>query len=369
MNKLLLVLLAGVLAHAIEIPLDKVKMRAFGDKTKVNAHIIQLSSAQQSIMSLVSGHIEKYYVEPGQKVKAGQKIAQIDSIMLSKMTADYLSLKQQQKAIIKNFDASKRLFDKGMTSLQKLNEQSISKDMISAKVHALKSQLETLNIDTKKLRLASAEYTLYAHNDGTVNEVLQPLHSVIKEDTPIVSIIKNNAFFAKAFIPLRLASKLAIGQTGSIKLENETLKVKLTQILPSVDAKTQRVIAYFEIGKTKDTIFTNQFVPLTIYFDANKRYVSIQKSALSFFQNEWVVFVPKEEHEKRSEIKTRHKEHEEDEEEHEEAPYEPRVITIITEDDTFVAIKGLKEGELYVSGKSYFVKSLLLKSTLGEHGH
>ena len=70
-----------------------------------------------------------------------------------------------------------------------------------------------------------------------------------------------------------------------------------------------------------------------------------------------MVFVPKEEEEE-------HSEHEEDE-----VPYEAHVVKVLTEDDTHVSIKGLEVGEKYVSDKSYYVKSMLLKSSLGGHGH
>ena len=49
-------------------------MRAFGKSVELNAQIIQLSNAKQSVMSQVGGHIEKYFVKVGQSVKDGQKV-------------------------------------------------------------------------------------------------------------------------------------------------------------------------------------------------------------------------------------------------------------------------------------------------------
>ena len=63
-----------------------------------------------------------------------------------------------------------------------------------------------------------------------------------------------------------------------------------------------------------------------------------------------------------------HEKHDEDEED-EEPPYEAQVVEIVSYVGEYVAIKGLKAGEAYVSTGVYFVKSMLLKSSLGEHGH
>jgi hypothetical protein len=75
-----------------------------------------------------------------------------------------------------------------------------------------------------------------------------------------------------------------------------------------------------------------------------------KKSALSFFNNEWVVFIPNKE--------TKQKENE--------TQYEPRVVKIITQDEQYAGVDGIEAGEAYVSDKSYYAKSMLLKSSLGD---
>ena len=59
-----------------------------------------------------------------------------------------------------------------------------------------------------------------------------------------------------------------------------------------------------------------------------------------------------------------HNEHEE-----EPKPYKARVVSIIAYAGDYVAINGLEVGEEYVSDGVWFVKSMLLRSSLGEHGH
>lgn len=128
MNKvLLLTITLAVTLFGVEIPTKHAQEKAFGKSIELNAQIIQLSNASQSIMSQVGGHIEKYFVKVGQNVKKGQKIVLIKSIMLSQMTADFISQKKQLKAQEKNYEASKSLYEKGMTSMQELNAQSIKK--------------------------------------------------------------------------------------------------------------------------------------------------------------------------------------------------------------------------------------------------
>lgn len=383
MNKIFLLSITLSLAlFAVDIPTKHAQTRAFGKSVELNAQIVQLSNAKQSIMSLVGGRIEKYFVRVGQSVKEGQKIVLIESIMLSKMTANFISQKKQLQAQEKNYQASQSLYEKGMTSMQKLNAQSIKRDELSAKLTSLKSQLNTLGINTATLTKASPNYILYAHSEGAVSEILQPLHSTVKEDTPLISITKSQAFYLKSFLPLEYASKVKIGQKIVIKTNTKSIVSNVTQILPNIDENTQRIVLLSSINETADNLYVNAYTSSTLYFNSTKKYVAVEKSALSFFKNEWVVFVPQEEEhedEKHEEHEghdahegEKHDEHkglDEHGEEKHEAEYEARVINIVTQDEKFAAVEGLELDEEYVSDKSYYVKSQLLKSSLGGHGH
>lgn len=358
----LFTLLMTTTLFCVEIPTQNAQSRKFGKSIDLNAQVIQLSNAGQSVTSLVRGHLEKYFVEAGQKVKAGQKIALIESILVSKMTADYISLKKQYSALEKNYEASQKLYKSGMTSMSALNTQTIKKNAMLAEINRLKSQLDTLSIDTKKLHKATANFMLYAHSGGRVSQLLQPLHTVVGVDEAVISIIKDQAFYIKSFVPLEYARSVKVGQKMVVSYNDRDIITHVKQILPALDETTQRIVLLSSVDEKTDDLFINSFVKATLYFKTDKTCVAVEKSALSFFENEWVVFVTKEE-EHHEEGLQQHNE------EHTEVPYEVRVVKIVAKDEKYVGVKGLEEGEEYVSDKSYYVKSMLLKSSLGEHGH
>lgn len=394
----LLTFLISTSLFSVEIPTKHAQEKEFGKSVELNAQIIQLSNAGQSVTSLVSGHLEKYFVEPGQKVKAGQKIAMIESILVSQMTANYISLKKQYAALDKNSQAIKKLYDKGMTSMQSLNNQVIQKNAMLAQLNSLKSQLNTLNINTKTLKKETANFILYAHSSGRVSQLLQQLHTVVMTDEAIITIVKEQAFYVKSFVPVEYASNVKVGQKMVVRYDDRNIITHVTQILPSLDLVTQRIVVLSSVDEKADDLYINTFVKSTLYFEADQKYVAVEKSALSFYNNEWVVFVSKEEEHKEGDEhgkKEDHDEHDEGKEhgahegeehededhneeaehgehgEHEEheSPYEARVVEIVAQDDKFVGVKGLEVGEEYASDKSYYVKSMMLKSSLGEHGH
>ena len=383
MNKLLLAILTLASSLlATEIPIEKVQLHKFNKSVELNAQVIQLSNAQQSITSLVAGHLEKYYVKPAQRVKEGQRVALIESIVVSKMSADFLALKKQLNASDKNYNATKNLYEKGMTSMQALNNQEIKRSKINAQLTALESQLDTLGIDASSLKVATANFILRAHSAGVVSALLKPLHSSVNVSDSVISIVKNQAYYVKSFLPLEYATKVSVGDKIVVNYADKDIVTHITQILPKVDETTQRVVVLSSVDEKVESLFLNTYLKSTVYFGDALTYTAVKKSALSFFNNEWVVFVPKieEEHHEEAGHDEHGEEHEEEghdnhedgeDEDHEEyeAPYTLAVVKIIAEDNDYVAVEGLGEGEEYVSDKAYYVKSMILKGSLGGHGH
>jgi len=353
MNKILLSLtLLCASAFAVEVPTAQVQMHNFLESKKLNAKVIQLSNAQEAITSVVAGHLERYFVKPAQVVKKGQKIALIESIVVSKMTADYLALKKQLASSQKNYEALQKLYDKGMISMSELNNESIKKSAIAAQLNALESQLFTLGINTKQLTQATANYTLYSHSGGKISALLKPLHSSVNENDPIANIVKEQAYYIKSYLPIEYAIKAKLGDKIFVHYAGQKIETHITQIMPKVDEVTQRVIALSSVDEKVQNLFIDAYVEATLYFGKSFKHLAVKKSALSFFNNEWVVFVPNENKAAQKEEET--------------VPYAIKVVKILASDENFVAVDGLEQGEEYVSGKSYFVKSALLKSSLGD---
>jgi hypothetical protein len=228
---------------------------------------------------------------------------------------------------------------------------------------------------------------LYAHASGVVGKLLVPLHSNIDAQTPLLTIVDQNAYYAVAYLGLKDALKIDASTKGWVKVAVKNFPARFVQLMPNIDTETQRAKVLFRVEKHPRVLLLDAFVEIGVAIAPQKERVMVKKSALSLFQGEWVVFVKKD-HEDMEEDHTKeddheehgdHEEHEHETEEahgehehdeaHEEVPYEPQVVEIIAYAGEEVAIKGIEAGTAYVSEGVYFVKSMILKSSLGEHGH
>jgi len=384
-----LLLILPILAFAGEtatnkIIMDHAKIKPLGKIVRTNAQITQLSDQKQKIVSRLPGHVEKYFVTTGQHVKTGDKVALIESITLSKMSADYVALKQQAKAAREQLATAKRLYKKGLTSQNELNQKIIEIEEILAQQSALASQLESLGIDAKKLATATDQFVLYAHADGVVGEIFVPLHSNVNAEDPLMSIVNQNGYYAIAYLGVKDAMKVTSKTTGFILFAGKRYPAHFIQLLPKIDVETQRAKVLFMMMDTPDKVLIDAFTEMDISLAPYTNAVMVKRSALTLFQGEWVVFTEKhhEDEQHGAEEAHAHEEHDKEEKEakeegeehgeheaHEEVPYAPNVVSIIAYSGDEVAVKGIEAGEEYVSDGVYFVKSMILKSSLGEHGH
>jgi len=369
-------------ANAIKI--EHATMKPLGKILKTNAQITQLSSQKQEIVSRLSGHVEAYYVKAGESVKRGDKVVLIESITLSKLSADYLALVQQMKPAQAQVNTTRKLYKKGLASKNQLSTHLISLETLRSQKNAMASQLETLGIKTSTLTKATDKFTLHAHADGVVGKILVSLHANVDAQTPLMTLVQQSSYYATAFVSLGDAMAINSQTKGYIHLAGKAYACNFVQLLPNIDEETQRAKVRFSIEDAPSSLLLGAFTQMDITLAPTKNVVMVKKSALTLYKGDWVVFTEKESHDIHKEYD--HSKHEEEsshdnhkaqendahgheEHEEEESPYTTTVVEIIAYVGDEVAIKGLEAKQEYVSDGVYFVKSMLLKSSLGGHGH
>ena len=404
MTKYLLLLLP-LLGFSSAIKVEHATLKPLGSMVHTNAQITQLSSQKQEIVSRLSGHLEAYYVTPGQHVKEGDKVVLIESIELSKMTAEYLALIKQLQAAENQKNTAMTLHKKGLASQNDVSNAIIALENIRSKQSALTSQLHSLGISPDRLTAPTDQFILTAHADGVVGTILAPLHSNVNAQTALLTLVNQEGYYAVAYLGVNDAMKINKQTKGWLGIAGKEYASSFVQLLPNIDPETQRAKVLFSINNSPSNLLLGAFAQMDISLAPYTNAIMVKKTALSLFKGEWVVFVEKEheeaghhdekadhdhdgekaehdehdheahdtdkghdEHASHDDDDEGHEEHGEHEE-HEEAPYAAKVVEIIAYAGDYVAIKGLKVDEEYVSDGVYFVKSMILKSSLGEHGH
>lgn len=356
---LLLPLLFPLQSLANEIKIEHAALKPLGKVIQANAQITQLSGQKQEIVSRLSGHLEAYYVTPGQQVKEGDKTVLIESIELSRMTAEHLALLEQSKAAEVQKNNTMKLHKKGLASQNDVSNAIIALEEIRSKQNALSSQLKSLGIKPEGLKNVTDQLILYAHADGVVGEILAPLHSNVNAQTPLMTLVNQSDYYAVAYLAVDDAMQVSKETKGWLSVANKTYPSHFVQLLPNIDEETQRAKVLFQIEKSPSNLLLGAFTEMDISLAPYRNAIMVKKSALTLFQGEWVVFVEA----KHEEAEHREEKHDDEDEE---VPYTAKVVNIVAYAGEYVAVEGISADEEYVSEGAYFVKSMMLKSSLAE---
>ncbi len=348
-------------AHASEegIVIETAQTKSFGKVLRTNAKVVQLSSQKQRIVSRLGGHLEAYHVKPGSRVKRGDAIATLKSLRLSRMSARYLSLKKELAAAKQKLATIRSLYKKGLASRTDVSREEMNAAQVEANLNALKTELESLGIEPKKLKKPTDTLEVRAHADGVVSELLVPLHTNVDSNTPIVTIVTSRGYYAIAYLDPADALHLRGPVDGVLKLGGVSYPCRSLYLLPEVDEETQRAQLIFAIEKHDPPLLLNAYGEMDVDLPPLKSHTAVKRAGLTMFGGEWVVFVPAQEIGEKESVKA-------DEERHETPPYEPRVVEIEAQFGDWVAVDGIRPGEKYVADGVYFVKSMLLKNEIGE---
>jgi membrane fusion protein, multidrug efflux system len=186
----------------------------------------------------VAGKIIKRMVEPGQVVKAGQVLMQLDAsdyalaaqaAVANKGAA--LVNRDQATADMKRFQ---ELFDKGFISAAELDRRRTTLTAAQASLDAAQAQSTAQGNQTSYT-------TLVADGAGVVTAVDAEVGQVVTAGTPVLRLARNGAREVVFAVPEDQLKLVKPGEVVKVKLwaDNKALQAKVSEIAASADAATR----------------------------------------------------------------------------------------------------------------------------------
>ena len=157
-------LISPAAVKAIDMKTEKIKLGGLKHMLSVNAHVELTWAGQAKVSTLTAGKIVRVLVKPGDRVKAGQELARVESLELESLQADLLQTHAQIDRLVK---------------LIKQREPLVKSGGIAEKV-LLASQTE--------LQQRQAQYEITFHKLQALGVANQTIQTIITSGKSISSI-------------------------------------------------------------------------------------------------------------------------------------------------------------------------------------
>ena len=306
----------------------------------------------------VTGKAVRIVASQGDRVKAGQALAYLDSVELDQTWADYLKAQGKVELARKNLQREETLFEKKI---------SPEKDVLKAKQELGEAEAD-LNLAKERFRLLGVNVSQFESAKGNGNHPLIPVTTpfggvviektvtqgeVVSSEKVLFTVADLSTLWVVIDIYEKDISRLRLGTGVKVSVTafpEKTFKGKISYIADVVDEKTRtekaRVTIDNSSGLLKPGMFASVLIEATsggterliavpeeaVLIDGTKRYVFIQTAPEKF---------------QRRDIEAGR-----------------------TLGDRLEVTRGLKEGETVAVKGSFILKSELKKGELvDEHGH
>lgn len=236
------------------------KLSADTFSTKIPATI--KPENQSSLSFSVAGTIAKTYVKPGETVRFGQLLAQLEDtqanldVKAAQIDVDskLISLQQQKKKVAR----TQEQLNNGIVNLAALENEKIN--LKNAELLLKNSQAI---LESKLFLLKSTK--MFAPYAGVISQMHKSLGDYIPNGTQVFQITQMNNLNLFAQIPITYLNKMKVGMALKIAnpISGDSGTATLNQIVQVVDPSTRTFDIYAKVNQFSGTLIPGMFLEIS----------------------------------------------------------------------------------------------------------
>lgn len=290
------------------------------------------------VTTRIPSQVIRRYARMGDKVKAGQKLLTLSSVEMADAQSQLLVADREWQRVKKlgRKVVSERRYIAAQVNRQQAYAKALAYGITDSQINALLKQG-----DASK---ATGMFNLLSAQDGTVISDQFELGQVVEPGQLLMEISDESILWVETQIDPVDASNIKPGVTARINLtKDQWLPGEVVQVHRRIDETTRTLPVRIEINNQQDLLRPGQFVKVALQTASGHEVLAVPKSSVTLLQGEQVVFMldGKELY--------------------------PQLVETGALRSGWIEIKnGLKKGDEIVTRGMFLLKSLLLKSQIGD---
>ena len=234
------------------------------------------------------GRIASIRADVGDKVKAGDTLAKLDTRSLQAQLAAASAQVQEARAshnlALSTAERQRKLKLEGHVSQQRVDEADAQADTALARVEAAKAQADTLRVQIDLARIT-------APFDGVVTQRLADEGAIASPGQPVLELVEKGHLEARLGLPAQSAALLEPGRAYTLMADTGEVPARLRSVTGVIDANQRTVTAVFDI-ENPDLVAVGAVVRLALDRSIGEEGFWVPVKALSAASRGlWTVYV------------------------------------------------------------------------------
>jgi len=331
------------------IKVEEVKPQALGETLTVTATIRPDADRLAHVAARIEGRITSVPAKLGDKVRAGQTLATLDSVAVGEAHAAFNEAQAELGIAEADFKRAESLNAEEIIPRKDYLRAKADRDKAAAALRAAADRLRLLGGSPNASGSAVSAFAVTAPFAGTVIEKKATLGELASPSEPLFSIADLSRVWIQADLPESALAKGRIGANAKVTVPaypGEVFAGRVGHIGASLDKDTRTVAARIEVANADGRLKPEMFATATIEVAGDKREaISLPDAAIVLMDGKPTVFVYRQ------------------------GAYEAVQVEPGERIGGRTVLKsGLMAGDQVVTSGTYALKARKLKSQLG-HGH
>ncbi|MFZ5615269.1 MAG: efflux RND transporter periplasmic adaptor subunit [Pseudomonadota bacterium] len=326
------------------IKVQKLALQEKAEQVTVTATIQANQDRLAHVAPRVPGRIVKVSASLGDRVKAGQALAVLDSIELGEARSAYLQAASEDAVAQAGFERAQRLQADAIIPEKEFLRARAEHEKARAALRAAADRLRMMGVDPAKL--SGSTFPVVAPFAGTIIEKKAVLGELAPVDQSLFTVADLSVLWIEANLFEKDLAKVRPGAQANVTVSaypGEVFKGKLTYISSVVDKDSRTVKARVEVPNPDGRLKPEMFATAAIHTGSSVKALLLPEDAVLLVQGQPTVFVA------------------------EKGGFEPRPVEVGERAQGQIVIKsGVEAGESVVVGGAYALKARLLKSQIGD---
>ena len=327
---------AGIIVEAI-------RPQKVADHLELTANIAANQNRIAHIAPRIEGQLIDVKANLGDRVKAGQALALIDSVQMGEARAEYRRAQSELRLADASFKRIDRLYKEEVVPQRQWLEAKSAYERAQASADASTEKLRMLGglPDT-----GGSNFVLTAPFSGVVIEKDAVLGELAKPDKSLFTVADLSSVWIEANVAEKDVEKLAVGASAVIAVSafpDEVFKGRVSYLADIVDKQTRTIRARIEIPNREGKLRIDMYAKATIDHAEAHDALVLPQDAVLMVEGRPTVYLATED------------------------GFAPRRVELGARSKGRVVIaSGLKAGEKVVTAGAYSLKARQLKSQIGE---
>ena len=273
----------------------------------------------------------------GDVVKKGQSLVTLSSVDMAEAQADLILANQEWQRVQK--------LGRDVVSEQRFLEAKVAAQQAKAKVRAYgMSEAQVTSLLANEVSAATGEFDLLANQDGTIISDAFVVGQIIEPGDLLFEVSDENRIWVEAQLSPERAALIERGAQAWVTKDGISMTGTVVQVHHRVDEATRTLSVRIEVQNTQDSLHAGQFTDVDIQTSETEKVMAVPNQAIVFLDGQQVVFKRKGDE------------------------LHPMPIDVGISKGGWTEVKaGLFGGDEIVVENAFLIKSLILKSSIGDH--